>query len=429
MKEKSVYKILLGIAFFVIMIFPEQISSAEEIKPVKIDEKHFPDENLRWEIREAYDKNKDGMLSKKEIKKAKEFCITNYDTLEPYLNLSGIEYLPYITSVDVGNYRIKQKDLNKYPFTKAKKINLTDNHLKNMDFSACKELEELECCSQSELKKIKITKNRKLKKLYLEQCSKLKNVDVSKNDKLEKFWLDENHVQEAITLNGVKSLKFLKISHSQITGLRVKNCPKLKEVVMNFTPKATTLSLQNCPNVRRMYIGAPITELNVSHKDALKELEIAKDNIQIEDFMKYRNLESLGIYDAQIQELNANPWKKLKKLSVDWCTSLKSLNISELDNLEYLDANETALTSIDLSGKIELKRVNCFNGHLEELNLTGVDNLKKVLSFEGDAESYILKKNPLKKIILDTDISKNDLEYIKSQLAMSNYDLPELVFV
>ena len=446
MREKAGLKMIWGmLILFLLVLLPGQIASAKEIKPIKIDEKHFPDEKIRWEISEAYDKNKDGMLSKNEIKKAKEFWIINYDTLEPYLNLSGLEYLPYLKSVRISHYKIKQKDLNRYPFTKAKRIDMTNNHMKSMDFSACKNLEELECNGQSNLRKIVISNNKKLKNLKLEschqlkninisknkkiksvdlkECYQLKNVDISKNDKLERFSLDENHIKKTLIIQGAKSLKFLGIYRCQITGLEVNNCPKLRKVVMSSVPHATVLDLQNCPNVNNLYLGSPLSELHVSNKDAIKNFVISSTKLELEEIEEYKNLESLGIYDTQLLEFNASPWKKLKELSVNGCSSLQRLDVSGLDDLEYLNADGTFLTSLDLSGKIELKELVCANRYLEELNLTGIDNLRKVLAYG------VLHKNPLKKIILDADVSKKDLEYIQRQQEWADFDPPELVFV
>ena len=424
MREKAGLKKIWGILIlFLLVLLPGQIASAKEIKPVKIDEKHFPDENFRWEISESFDQNQDGILSRKEIRKAKELDVVNYDTLKPYLNFSGVEHLPYIKAVGIFGYKIKQRDLNKYPFTKAKKISLDNNYMKSMDFSSCKELEELECSQYHVLKKINVKKNKKLKKLKLENCQQLKDITIPKNGKLKEFWLDENHVQREITLRGVKSLKFLRISRTQITGLKVINCPQLQLVSLISSPNATTLDIQNCPSVSSISVGKALSELYVSHKNALKKLDIVRENLQIEDLLEYKNLEILGVHDGKMVEFNANPWKKLKELSVNGCSSLQRLDVSGLDDLEYLNADGTFLTSLDLSGKIELKELVCANRYLEELNLTGIDNLRKVLAYG------VLHKNPLKKIILDADVSKKDLEYIQRQQEWADFDPPELIYV
>ena len=430
MREKAGLKKIWGILIlFLLVLLPGQIAFAKEIKPVKIDEKHFPDENLRWEISESFDKNKDGILSKKEIRKAKELEVLNYSTLKRSLNFSGIEYLPYIKKIGIYSYKIKQKDLNRYPFTKAKKIELSNNHMKSMDFSACKELEELECSNNNVLQEITVKKNKKLKRLDLEACHRLKKLDISKNDKLERIRISENKTKGGFLLKGAKKLKVIKLFNSKLSGVRIENCPKVKEVDITYST-TESLVLKKCPVVNKIDLSeTSLNRLSVSQPDALTTLIAFHTNLNVDGIKQYKNLKELSIGDTSLLELNANLWPKLKRLSVSGCLEMTKLDVGSLDDLEHLDAEYTRITALDLSGKYQLKELTCFN-YLEEINLTGVTNLKKVLTDKrkDDGNSILLQENPLKRIILDKDISQTDLEYINEQIRESGGG-PELVFV
>ena len=95
---------------------------------IKTSKTNFPDKTIR-KLAKSYDKNKDGYLSEKEIKKVKsiEIEFTEIETLKGIEKFSSLEELTLVS---------------------VKK-------LKTLDFSACKKLKKLTITYAPHLKKIK----------------------------------------------------------------------------------------------------------------------------------------------------------------------------------------------------------------------------------------------------------------------------------
>lgn len=148
---------------FMAITFNGSMSSAKEVHAVKINKKNFPDKNFREEVSLQYDDNNNGVLSKEELVEISRMVLNNYADETLPIDLEGIDFFPNIEEISVVDYSIKPKELKKYPFTTAKKIELYDAQIKNLDFSKCRNVETLCVDRDEKLRTIHFKDNYKLK--------------------------------------------------------------------------------------------------------------------------------------------------------------------------------------------------------------------------------------------------------------------------
>ncbi len=166
----------------------------------KIDKKHFPDAKFRKYVMTNFDKNKDGALSKAEIKAVKLINVIGYGIA----NLKGVELFNNLRTLYCSNNKLKALDVRKN--TKLERLNCENNKLKALDvrrntklkFLYCnnnilnalnvKKLADLEVleCGNNRLTKLDLDGNFSLRVLLI-QKNKIKSIDISDCDKLRKL--------------------------------------------------------------------------------------------------------------------------------------------------------------------------------------------------------------------------------------------------
>ena len=101
---------------------------AEDIFP--IDAAHFPDEAFRNILLQAdYDKNANGYFSQGELESITRLIVND----KGIKDLSGIEYLTYVTELNVSNNELAA--LNLAANTELKTLNIASNRIRTLDVS------------------------------------------------------------------------------------------------------------------------------------------------------------------------------------------------------------------------------------------------------------------------------------------------------
>ncbi len=142
---------------------------------VEINETHFPDPNFRKTVT-AYDKDRDGMLSKAEIAAVDYLRVPRSEIT----SLKGIEFFTAMTQLDCGQNKIRTLDLSKN--ARLKYLWCDTNQLTSLNLNGNPELITLGCWS-NQLKKLNLEKNTKLVNLDCYR-NKLSSLDLTKNTNL-----------------------------------------------------------------------------------------------------------------------------------------------------------------------------------------------------------------------------------------------------
>ena len=335
-------KALLSIMFFISLsgVISPVISQAKE-KQLAISKKNFPSEAIRIYLKENYDKNENGKLSRKELKKATHieigFKYATYNgnlgrehTHPGTVNIRGLHKLPKLQKVEILEADIKKID----ELSKIKKLRFLE--WDNYSFD------------NSEVQKIDLKKFPNFKKL---RVLSLKNFDV-------------RHIDE------VKKMKKLQ----NFTWSYHKKTKKKRKIDLKGFSKLKNLKVLGIGQVQVKHIS------EIKKMKKLQSLELVKNGLKGVDIRKNTKLVSLIIEDNLIKNCDISTNKKLKELELgntlirsfilkDW--RLKKLSIHNNKNLQKVDIeNCSSLTSVDVSQNKNLQTVGIKGTpNMEEINI------------------------------------------------------------
>lgn len=256
---------------------------------VKINSTNFPDAEFRKYISKNIDRNKDGVLSKAEIKKVTEIKLEPYDEAGNeyvYNDLTGIgvftelkrlecESQKSLSKLDLhkntklevvkcGHNSIKELDVSK--LTKLKELRCYDNKLTKLDVSKNVKLEILDCVSNN-LTGLDLRKNTKLVVLCCDE-NKLTKLDLTKNTKLHILWCRSNKLTKFDVTKNL-DLVDLNCETNKLTKLNVDKNEKLVCLVCSDN-KLTQLHLTNNKQLVKLECAKnQLTQLDTSHNNAL----------------------------------------------------------------------------------------------------------------------------------------------------------------
>lgn len=332
---------------------------------IAVNKNIFPEETLRKKAA-SFDSNKDGMLSKAEIKKATSLSIIKF--LDPddvpensknpeykksdfVFNLEGIQHFTSLKKLEINlSGGITKKEGKHY-----------DSILLHFD----------------EVYKLK---NLTSLKLY---SAKQKNIDLSKLPKLKSVILNVPNLSK-LTIDNESMKKFwLGDSTSKMASLDFQNAPNLTTLYLDNMQSANVIFGKKNTALQEMSITGngktEIKSLDITYLKNLKKLILRKINISDVDFSKNTNLENVSVDTCSMETLDFSKNEKL-----DWlaCEGKKTKEIiipennvistfkwvnANLDTFENEYLNPDTLTSIIL-----------FNNPIQSLDLTRYPNLSYV---------------------------------------------------
>ena len=290
---------------------------------VKINSTNFPDAEFRKYISKNIDRNKDGVLSKAEIKKVTEIKLEPSDEAGNeyvYNDLTGIGVFTELKSLECES----QKDLSKLDLHKNTKLEFVKcgrNGIKELNVSKLTKLKELRCyvnkltkldvsknvnleildCESNNLTGLDLRKNTKLVELY---CggNKLTKLDLTKNTKLHTLWCSSNKLTK---LDVTKNLDLVDLycDTNKLTKLNVDKNEKLVCLVCSDN-KLTQLRLTNNKQLVKLECAKnQLTQLDTSHNNALVWVECTNNRLTKLDFSASPLCDSVVCCENKLTEI------------------------------------------------------------------------------------------------------------------------------
>ncbi|MCF2446945.1 hypothetical protein L0657_23525 [Dyadobacter sp. CY345] len=297
------------------------------------------------------DQTNDGLIRYGDIKDIDTIKIETGDLNHyEFTSLKGIEYFTsllylgihgsYVDSVDVSkNVKLRYLDCSGVSAGGAG-VNRT---VKYLNVTACKDLQYLYCFNNL-LTTLDVSNNPKLIRLD-SRFNQLSIIDISQNNQIEYLNCSFNKKIVNLDLSKNVKLQYLFCADNILAGLDLSMLPDLIE-------------LDCSENLNENY--KTFETLDISKNPKLKYLSIAATRLSSID-MKNNIL---------IDELDCSQ-----------ALNLRTIDLSNLNNLYYLDIQRSGLTDIDLRANSKLEIFNMSATNLVDVDLTGNVKLKRFICY------------------------------------------------
>lgn len=329
--------------------------------PIKIDKAHFPDDNFRAYVKEAFDENKDGSLSANEI-----MLIWNVhcENMNIY-SVKGIEYFPDLKGLWCKGNHISELDLSGNPGLKG--IWCSYNDFTSLDFSDCPELEWVYCFN-CKLKSLNIRNNPELAYLECNSNPNLKTLDLTQNSKLENLFCSKCGLTK-LDVSKNPLLCELAAFYNDLKTIDVSNNPNLKRLDIWHNPKLGNVDVSNLPGLQYYNCAwTSLTKIDVTNNPELLELVCG--------------------YNDGLKSLNLSKNPKLAYLAVECDVNLKSLDISKNPRLYYLLAfGLSSIDKIDISQNSRLCKAYKEGKYVHETENLG-NVYSRTIDYGGSSDPF-----------------------------------------
>ena len=332
--------------------------------------------------------------------------ITNNNSLTD-ISISGAGALTSIKLSDGSdNYRVKN-------------LSIIDSAIETLDVSFLKNIETLNVSGCASLASLIAKDCTQLSTLTLTGCSGLTDIDVS------------NSAVSSLDVTACMSLKILDASGTTISSLDVSKCTMLTDLNVSGCTYITEIDVSACTVLVNLNVsGTAITALEANQSLYMETIDVSdcmslgglvmdqtsNNNLISVDVSGCKSMMYLQISNSNsLQELNLAGLNSLSAAYIDNCTAITSidisntrmsdidsLNISSLTNFKTLKASDADLsdselvgmlkdtlevidvsgnnsvTTIDLSGFVNLKTLDVSNSGLTKLEVSDCLNLETV---------------------------------------------------
>lgn len=212
---------------------------------------------------------------------------------------------------------------------------------------------------------IEITES--LKELYAANCKNLKrlsirgplsNLDLTGCENLQYFYGDVPNLL-TLKLDGCARLDTIESFQDQLTSLEMRSFESHIKKIQLMDTQLYSLALDNCRELRYLWCNSPnVKQINVAPCNKLEYLNLRMPIPSI-DLSQNAKLETLGIHETEISELDLSPCKgNLKSLSFQYNDKLLEVDVRGFNELESLYCNYSDFVRIDASGLPLLRRAD-----------------------------------------------------------------------
>ncbi len=196
-------------------------------KQLPISKSYFPSKNLRKILKEK-DQNRDGVLSKSEIKKINKLVLDNYVQDAEYrwrIDLEGLQYLTHLKTMEFHEVQPENQVVLKK--MNIKKVSIEGGVWGDLELGNRKKLEEIRVKDCDGLYDVSLSKFPKLKKILIERCD-----------------------TEKVELTKLRSLRKLEINCRQLASFNVNNLKCIKSIIL-MENNLTHIDLSKCYSVSK----------------------------------------------------------------------------------------------------------------------------------------------------------------------------------
>lgn len=377
------------------------------------EEVAIPDARFRAYMLENFDADGDGRLSRYEA------SLVERIDCEGDKSLGGIDYISDATGIEAC--------------TNLRFLNLAGNGLTGIDLSGNKLLDTLQIAMNYDLKSLDVSQNTNLEQLMCFSCS-LDGLDVTANTELRDLRCGgdgvADHVLDVLDCRNNRKLEILMagtcqmseihldcpdllsldLHENQIAELDIAGCHKFMSVnvynnrISQFElqcPDLTflrcdgndleTLDVSDCPKLNIFYCyGNRLRELDLSNNDEIMYLNISDNQLTAFDASCLPLLVEFGCYNNKLENLLIASHEIVQLRCQN--NNIAELDLTGLETLEYLDCQGNKMVSLAVDSP-KLMTLDCQNNALRELDLSKLQSLQLLNCQENLLEILDLSLN------------------------------------
>jgi len=206
----------------------------------------------------------------------------------------------------------------------------------------------------------------------------------------------ENNKLTALNVSGLASLSELRCGGNELTGLNVNGLTNLTKIGCSHN-KIATLSISGLPNLTSLDCGYnfELSSVTLTNLPALQDFSVVGNvgsdsqtisNLTTLNLSGLPNLQKLDCSNGKLTSLNLTGLSSLTEIKCSR-NQITNLNLSNLPNLKILDCTVNPIINLNASNLLALEILNCGGGYivdgqmmgqLSTLNVSGSINLKEL---------------------------------------------------
>ena len=220
--------------------------------------------------------------------------------------------------------------------------------------------------------------------------NKIDKLVLDTNKNLQELDCHNNQISNTIRLNDSKNLERLYCSNNKITELDVSGCDKLQDVDCSNN-LMSSLNVSDLPSLKSLNCSRNMLKddnLILTGSIGLINLDCSLNgtnydfiNLNLAGFTKLESLncseqpEEGGTSADDTMEFDISACTGLKTLNCSYCP-IETLDVSNLSNLEAIDASGCNLSEITLDGAVKLSSLNINCNEITDLHIPETNAIK-----------------------------------------------------
>lgn len=405
----------------------------------------IPDANFKAKlIQLGVDTNADG-----EIDETEAFDVNNLDIsssgiysiqgIESFVNLinlncsgnflsGNIDFSNNVNlfSLDSSNNLITGINLN--GLTNLFDLNLGQNpNLTQLNATSCSSLVSIGNLPQS-IESVNVSNCSSLLEVFISNTN-LNSINLSGCNSIINIILSDNNLT-SLDLTGMSNLTVISCENNQITSLNLTGCTSILDLycqnnliegVIDFSGSLvleslncrnnmlTSINVSGCTNLSFFELGGPqLLDLNASGCTALVNFDMGDvSSIQNIDISNCSSLLDLTFEFPNLQSLNLEGCTSLMQIGDFSGNQLTSINLSGLLNLNTFAYENSQLNSITITNCPNLSYLHLVNLNLSELDVSMLPNLTYLYVQQNQLTTLDVSSNTL---LTDLNVSSNPIE-------------------
>ncbi len=204
---------------------------------------------------------------------------------------------------------------------------------------------------------IQVSEAQQVKVLYVDKRN-IDNLTGIKNfTNLEEFGFYNNDIREA-DLSGLKKLRAVYGFSTKMERINLKGCTNIESLFLAFNT-LREIDLGGLTKLKELELSNnQLFKLDISNLPVLETCKLNDNEISTLNFTGSDNIKELQLQKNNLKSLDARSLKHLELLWVWDNHELKVLKVMQLRKLADLNAWDCALSNINMSGLVSLRKFN-----------------------------------------------------------------------